>query len=98
MMKWLEKETSKGVLKYRMPNIEEGYYFLAAIEKMGTAQDIWKAKGKFISLMSEMISYKDIGYDSYQDFLHDRENNGQIMADMVSEVFDTITSELGKKN
>ena len=97
-MKWFEKETPKGVLKYRMPNIEEGYYFLSAIEKMGSAQDVWRAKGKFISMMSDMVDFKSIGYESYNDFLSDRENNGQAMSEMVSDVFDTITSELGKKN
>lgn len=97
-MKWLEKETPKGVIKYRMPNIEEGYYFLAAIERMGSAQDVFKVKGKFVSMMSEMINYKDAGFESYDDFLSDRENNAQPMADIVAEVFDTITRELGKKN
>jgi hypothetical protein len=33
-MKWLEKKTDKGVLKYRMPNIVEGYEFLSLIEEI----------------------------------------------------------------
>ena len=97
-MKWLEKSTDKGILKYRMPNIEEGYYFLSAIERMSNAQDVFKVKGKFVSMMSDMLSYKDIGFETYEDFLSDRENNAQAVADIVTEVFDTITRELGKKN
>ena len=97
-MKYSEKKTEKGVLKYRMPNIEEGYYFLSAIEKMGNAQDVWKAKGKFISMMAEMLDYKEIGYESYDDFLHDRDNNGEAVSEIVTEVFEVITRDLAKKN
>lgn len=97
-MKWLEKNTDKGVLKYRMPDIEEGFYFLSSIEKISNAQDVFKIKGAFISLMKDMVQFKELGYDTYKEFLSDRENNAQAMSDIVKEVFDVITRELGKKD
>lgn len=81
-----------------MPDIEEGFYFLSSIEKISNAQDVFKIKGAFVSLMSEMVLYKDLGYETYKDFLADRENNAQAMSDIVKEVFDVITRELGKKD
>lgn len=97
-MKWLEKETANGVLKYRMPDISEGYFFLAEIEQMKNAQDIFKCKGTFIKMMGDMILFKELGYSDYKEFLSDRENNEQAMNEIVSDVFDTITRGLAKKS
>ena len=97
-MKWLEKETEKGVLKYRMPNIAEGYFFLAEIEQMKNAQDVFKCKGRFIELMKDMVDYKALGYQTYDELLEDRDNNEIVMSEVVTDVFDTITRALGKKS
>jgi hypothetical protein len=98
MASWKEKKTEKGVLKYRHPNIVEGYDFLAAIDKIQTLQDAFKVKGNFISKMQSMIDYNSIGYASWEDFLDDRENNLVAMAEIADEVFVEITKTLGKKH
>lgn len=96
-MKWQEKKTDKGVLKYRMPNIHEGYSFLSLVERIETAQDLWKVKAKFIESMSSLIDYKSIGYSSYEDFLFDKENNAEICSEICDEVFNDVTSIIKKK-
>jgi hypothetical protein len=96
-LKWLEKKTDKGILKYRMPNIHEGYSFLSLVERIETAQDLWRIKGKFIESMSSLIDFKSIGYSSYDDFLSDKENNSEACADICDEVFNDVTSIVKKK-
>lgn len=96
-MKWLEKNTGKGILKYRMPNIQEGYHFLSLVERIETAQDLWKVKGKFLESMSSLVDYKSIGYSSYSDFLSDKENNVDVCSEICDEVFNDVTSLVKKK-
>lgn len=97
MSKWKEIETPKGILKYRFPNCAEGYDFLAAIEKIGCAQDVFRIKGSFARMMGPMIDYSSMGYASYDEFLEDRENNMVHMAQIADDVFVEITKTLGKK-
>jgi len=96
-MKWLEKKTDKGVLKYRMPNIQEGYSFLSLVDKVETAQDLWKIKSKFLNIMSDLIDFKSLNYSSYEDFLNDKSNNSEACADISDEVFVDVTSIIKKK-
>lgn len=95
---WKEIETPKGKLKYRFPDISEGFYFLSAIQKINNHQDVFKIKGDFISKMEPMVDYKSLGYETYSEFLHDRDNNTLAMTKIADEVFVEITRTLGKKN
>jgi hypothetical protein len=98
MLQWKEKQTEKGVLKYRLPNISEGYHFLAAIQKITNARDVFTVKGDFIAKMGPMVDFKSLNYDSYEEFLNDRDNNMIPMSEIADEVFVEITKALGKKN
>ena len=94
-MKWKEIETTKGVLKYRMPNVAEGFTFLSAIM---TNKDVLSMKASFANCMSEMIDFKSIGYDSYTEFLNDIENNITPMAKITDDVYQSVIGALAKKN
>lgn len=96
-MKSLEKQTSKGVIKYRMPNIVEGYEFLALIETVDGASGFFKAKAKFISNLSPLIDYSACGFSSYEELLNDKENMMFPLSEIAQEVFDDITGALAKK-
>lgn len=99
MAKWKEKTTPKGVLKYRMPNIAEGYFYLSAITsiKINTMGDAFTIKGTFIPQMKELIDFSGLGYESYDDFLEDLENNFIPTKEIADEIFIAVTSVLGKK-
>jgi hypothetical protein len=96
-MKWLEKKTEKGILKYRMPNIQEGYSFLSLVERIESAQDLWKVKSKFLESMAGLIDFKSAGYATYFDFLEDKENNSELCSEICDEVFNDVTSLVKKK-
>lgn len=94
---WKEKITGKGVLKYRHPDVVEGFDFLASIERIQTLQDTFKVKGKFISMMGPMIDYSELGYPSWEDFLRDTENNMIPLKEIADEIFIEVTKVLVKK-
>jgi hypothetical protein len=96
-MKWLEKQTGKGVLKYRMPNIVEGYEFLSMIESVNGSSGFFKAKAKFISNLSPLLDYSACGFSSYDELLNDKENMMHPISEISQEVFDDITGALAKK-
>lgn len=97
-VKWFDKQTDKGVLKYRYPNIQEGFDFLSAIQEIRTLQDSFRVKGNFIGKMKSMIDYASLGYESWEDFLDDRDNNFDAMKDIADEVFIEVTKVLTKKH
>jgi hypothetical protein len=84
-------------LKYRLPNIEEGFYFLALIERIENYTDIFRIKGKMLGQMAEMICYKDLGYESFKEFLEDKENNLHAAQEIAEEVYEDIVGALKKK-
>lgn len=96
--KWFEKNTEKGVLKYRLPNIEEGFEFLSSVERIQSLQDAYKVKGKFVPKMKFLIDYGSIGYKSWEEFLDDKDNNFVAVAEIADEIFVDIVKVLGKKN
>lgn len=97
-MVWKEKTTNKGVLKYRMPNIAEGYAFLALVDRMQSVGDMIAVKGKFLMQMSHLLDYSALGYSSYEEVLNDKENMTLPLAEIVTELFADITGAFEKKN
>lgn len=97
-MKWIEKKTGKGVLKYRMPNVVEGYEFLSMVETVTGASGFFKAKAKFIANLGQLLDYSACGYSDYNDLLDDKENMMHPLSEISQEVFDDISAALQKKN
>lgn len=96
-MKWLEKNTVKGNLKYRMPNIVEGYEFLSMVETIKNGADLFKVKGKFISKMAPLIDYSSCGYSSWDEVINDKEVMFHPLSEIAQELFDDVTAVLVKK-
>jgi hypothetical protein len=96
-MKWLEKKTSKGTLKYRLPNVVEGYEFLALVENTQGTSGFFKAKAKFISNLAPLLDYTNCGYPSFDDLLNDKENMMQPLSEISQEVLDDIMAAFSKK-
>ena len=96
-MKWFEKKTEKGIMKYRMPNIVEGYEFLSMIETINGASGFFKAKAKFIANLNCLLDYSACGYKDYDEVLNDKENMMFPLSEISQEVFDDITGALQKK-
>lgn len=97
-MKWLEKKTDKGILKYRMPDCSEGYEYLAMIDQLESYKEVFRVRGKFIKMMGELVLYKDLGYNTYQEALDDKENMFQPLTEIAEEILNDVTEALGKKS
>lgn len=96
-MKWKEKITEKGALKYRMPNIPEGYEFLALIESVNGSSGYFKAKAKFISNLESLLDFSSLDYKNFDELLEDKDTMFKPLSEIAQEVFDDITGALAKK-
>jgi hypothetical protein len=96
-MKWLEKNTDKGVLKYRMPNVVEGYEFLSMIEAVSDSAGFFKAKARFIANLGPLLDFSACGYSNYSELLDDKKAMMHPLSEISQELFDDITEALQKK-
>lgn len=92
-----EIATNKGALKYRLPDIAEGYEYLAIIDTIKTSSDVFKVKSKIIAAMGDLLEYKELGYADYKEVLNDKENMRDALAEVSKHIFDDIIELLGKK-
>lgn len=97
-MKWLEKETKKGILKYRMPDISEGYYFLSLASDISTADGMLVTTGKVISAMGKMVNFSSLGYSSYDELLNDKINMWEPISEISKEILSDLNEVLTKKD
>lgn len=83
----MEKETSKGVLKYRMPNILEAYDLLEASGINNGSGSTLMLKRNIIKAMAPMIDFSGVeGISSYEDLINDTENMLLPLSDIADEV------------
>lgn len=94
---WKTKETPKGILKYRMPNIAEGYFYLSLVDRLKASNDVIKTKGLFLQEMGNLIDWASVGYESYSDLLFDKENMTLPVSEIVNELFDDVVGAFRKK-
>lgn len=97
-MQLKEKQTAKGVLKYRMPNIAEGYYYLSLCDQVKTGADILRIRGKFIENMSSLLDISSLGFKDYNEALEDKDNMYVPLSEIAQEIYDDIVGTLAKKN
>jgi hypothetical protein len=92
-----EKSTSKGVLKYRMPNVVEGFEFLSMIGSISSGKDIFKMKANFISKIEPLVDYSSCEYKDWNELISDKETMFHPLSEIAQEIFDDITGVLVKK-
>lgn len=86
-----EKQTERGVLKYRMPNILELYDLLDASGVNGGMSEILKVKRNVIAHMGKLIDYSEIeGASSYEELL----NMLDVMILPLSEIADELIAKI----
>jgi hypothetical protein len=85
----MEKITSKGVLKYRMPNILEAYDILEASDIANGNKSILMLKRNIIGKMAFLLDCSSIeGFTSYEEMLNDLE-----FTQPLSEIADEIAAK-----
>lgn len=94
----LEKQTKMGALKYRLPNIAEGYDYLTLVDQVASAEDVFRIKGKIIHKMGDLLDYKALGYADYNEVLNDKENMRVPLSEISKEIFDDIVELIAKKD
>jgi hypothetical protein len=93
----LKVNTPKGDMEYRLPDISEGWEYLCYVETIETSSDVFKTKAKIIKNMGDLVEFKKLGYETYQEVLNDKENMRDALGEISKAVFDDILELLGKK-
>lgn len=91
-----EITTDKGVLKYRLPDIAEGYEFLSYVDSIKTSSEVFIIKGRIIRNMGHLLDFSALGHEKYQEVLSDKSMR-DALSEISKEVFDDIIELLGKK-
>lgn len=95
----MEKQTEKGVLKYRMPNILESYDILECSGITEGKPSQLKMKRNIIASMGYLIDFSEIeGVSSYDDLLNDTENMIIPLGEIADEVIVKAFSAFKKKS
>lgn len=95
----MEKQTEKGVLKYRMPNILESYDILECSGITEGKPSQLKMKRNIIASMGYLIDFSGIdGVASYDDLLNDTENMIVPLGEIADEVIVKAFSAFKKKS
>jgi len=90
-----EKQTDKGILKYRMPNVLEVFDLL---DQSGVSQgltDTLKIKRNILANISNLIDLSGLeGVNSYEDLLNDIDSFtaplSQIADELIEKLFDVF--------
>jgi hypothetical protein len=96
-MNWKEKKTDKGVLKYRMPNVVEGFDLLGLLDLGKDDKNAFRIKAKFISNMGNLVDVSGCSYASYDDAINDRDVMIAPLSEIADEVFTDLIGAIGKK-
>ena len=95
----MEKQTEKGVLKYRMPNVLEVYDLLDVSGVNNGVVDTLKIKRNVIQNMSAMIDFSEIkDADSYEAVLNMTDEMILPLSDIADEIIGKIFEVFKKKN
>lgn len=95
----LSKQTEKGVLKYRMPNILESYDILECSGITEGKPSQLKMKRNIIASMGYLIDFSEVeGVSSYDDLLNDTENMIIPLGEIADEVIVKAFSAFKKKS
>lgn len=81
-----EIQTSRGVLKYRMPNILEAYDILEASGITTGSSSTIMLKRNIIASMGVLLDFKELGFSSYEELLNDTDE----MLESVSTIADEV--------
>lgn len=96
-MKWLEKKTTKGLLKYRMPNIIEAFDLLDLSGVAEGNSNNLKLKKNIIMGMSELVDVSEMeGISTYSDLLNELDLISEISS-IADEVIVLAFGAFGKK-
>ena len=93
----LEKQTDKGVLRYRMPDILE-VYDLLDVSSLADKGNLLKTKKKIIKEMGPMLDWSGIeGVSSYDDLIKDFDTFALVTSEIADEILVKIVSVFRKK-
>ena len=94
-----EIKTSKGVLKYRLPNILEIYDIVEGTSSIKGDHSMMKIRREIIARMSPIVDYSGIkDVSSYEDMLNDPDNFFAPLRDIADVLIAKMSEVITKKS
>lgn len=98
-MKWQEKKTEKGVLKYRMPTIIEAIGLVKLLRDYFSIDDHVGAKLEIMKNVKDLLDYS--GLDGIKSFEEINENSDiftSVLYEISDEILVKVVDSFAKKN
>jgi hypothetical protein len=91
----LEKVTPKGVIKYRMPNVVDGTFFIGLLLRYGKDFEVFKSE-----LVRNLYRVIDLNgaYESFEQANDDAENMMIPLGEISEEIIEYLTKAMKKKS
>jgi hypothetical protein len=98
-MKWLEKKTGKGILKYRMPTILEAVSFIKLMREHFSTDDHIGAKLEIMKNIKDLLDYSLLeGIKSFDELNENSEEFTSALYEISDEILVKVVNSFAKKN
>ena len=98
-MKWLEKKTEKGILKYRMPTILEAIGLVKLMREHFSVDDHIGAKLEIMKNVKDLLDYSLLdGIKSFDDLNEHGDEFTSVLYEISDEILVKVVDSFAKKN
>lgn len=98
-MKWFEKQTSKGILKYRMPTILEAIKYVRILREFFTTDDLVGARLVLMENIQELLDYTALnGVSSFEDINKESDAFTSVLYQISDEILNKVVESFAKKD
>lgn len=94
-----EIKTSKGILKYRMPNIIEVYDILDTAKIFDPNKNLIQIRGEIVKNISPLIDFSELkDVNSYEDLINNPDDFFAPLSDLADVLITKMSELLTKKS
>lgn len=98
-MKWLEKSTNKGVLKYRMPTILETITLVKLMREHFLVEDHIGAKLEIMKNIKDLLDYSSLdNIKSFDELNQYGDEFTSVLYEISDEILVKVVDSFAKKN
>lgn len=98
-MKWFEKQTSKGILKYRMPTILEAIKYVRILREFFATDDLVGARLVLMENIQELLDYTSLdGISSFEDINKEGDAFTSALYQISDEILNKVVESFAKKD
>lgn len=98
-MKWMEKQTSRGILKYRMPTILEAIKYVRILRDFFATDDLVGARLVLMENIKDLLDYSGLdGISSFDEINNQSEVFTSALYQISDEILSKVVESFAKKD